>query len=251
MALRALLWDVDGTLAETERDGHRRAFNRAFAEAGLPVHWDAQTYGRWLGISGGYERIQAQLVALEGSAPEPQRVAALQAAKQAHYSDLLAAGGLQLRPGVAALLQEARQAGLTQAIVTTSARSAVRALMDHLLGPLETAFAFWVCGDDVRRKKPDPEAYALAVEHLHERGLVDAPHELLVLEDSANGLAAAGAAGLSCLLTLSHYTSPDACGGWDGASAVVSGLGPGATVLQGPPCHEGSITLSYLQALRG
>jgi hypothetical protein len=249
VALRALLWDVDGTLAETERDGHRVAFNRAFAGADLPVCWDQDSYARWLGISGGHERIQAQLALLEGTPPEPQRVADLQTAKQHHYQQLLAGGALQLRPGVADLLQEAHRAGVVQAIVTTSGRQAVQGLVDHLLGPLNQAFAFWVCGEDVRHKKPDPEAYGLAYERLSREGHVSAADELLVIEDSAHGLSAARSAGLPCLLTLSHYGGSDRQLDWGTARAVVSELGPAAQVLQGPPCHQGQITLSYLQAL--
>ena len=250
VALRALLWDVDGTLAETERDGHRRAFNRAFGDAGLPIRWDQDSYADWLRISGGHERIRAQLEAHEGTSPETQRVTALQAAKQRHYQQLLAEGGLQLRPGVADLLAEAHRAGLVQVIVTTSGRRAVQALMDHLLGPLSQVFRFWVCGEDVRHKKPHPEAYRLALERLCDQGAISDPDQLLVLEDSAHGLSAAAAAGLSCLLTLSHYGARDSQTGWGAASAVVSELGPAARVLQGPACHQGQITLSYLQLLQ-
>lgn len=250
MALRALLWDVDGTLAETERDGHRCAFNRAFAEAGLPISWDQNTYGRWLHISGGHERIRAQLEALEGTPPDRQRVAALQAAKQGHYQRLLAEGDLQLRPGVADLLQEAHRAGLVQLIVTTSGREAVQALMTHVLGSLEAVFLFWVCGEDVRHKKPHPEAYQRACERLRVEGHINACDQLLVLEDSANGLAAAQAAGLPALLTLSHYGAQDRQAGWSAASAVVSELGAAAEVLKGPACQQGQITLSYLQLLQ-
>lgn len=247
--LRALLWDVDGTLAETERDGHRPAFNRAFAEAGLPLHWDPQIYGRWLAISGGRERIAAQLRELEGHAPQPQRVEALQAAKQHHYRSLMQQGSLQLRPGVADLLREAHQAGLCQVIVTTSSRAAICALMDHLLGPLQEVFRFWVCGDDVGSKKPHPEAYEQALQWLCSGGRVADPAELLVIEDSDNGLRAARAAGLACLVTCSHYGSLESLADRTMAAAVVSQLGSPARVLHGPACQGEQITLSYLQAL--
>ena len=247
MALRALLWDVDGTLAETERDGHRLAFNRAFAEAGLPIHWDAATYGHWLGISGGCERISAQLQDLEGRAPAQQRVADLQAAKQRHYRELVAAGTLQLRPGVGALIKEAQRAGIVQAIVTTSGRPAVQALAEHLLGPLQDAFSFWICGEDVSVKKPHPEAYRLASATLCARGLADSAADVLVIEDSRHGLMAARGAGLACVVTLGHY-SPGTLQDLQPA-AVVSQLGPGGSVLHGPPCHRPAITLSYLQVL--
>ena len=247
MALRALLWDVDGTLAETERDGHRCAFNQAFAEAGLPIHWDEATYGRWLRISGGRERIAAQLEALEGRAPDPTRVEALQAAKQYHYSALVAGGRVQLRPGVVALVEEAQRAGLTQVIVTTSGRSAVSALADQLLGPLQSAFRFWVCGEDVRRKKPDPEAYRQASARLVQQGAAAGLAEMLVIEDSRQGLAAARAAHLACLVTLSTY-SQESLQDLE-PTAVVSQLGAGAEVRHGPPCQMPTITLSYLQTL--
>ncbi|QNI70185.1 HAD-IA family hydrolase [Cyanobium sp. NS01] len=244
MALRALLWDVDGTLAETERDGHRVAFNRAFAEAGLPLHWQEGDYGRWLEISGGHERLRFALTELEGEPPEPERVRALQVCKQRHYTSLLAAGGLGLRPGVAELVAEARAAGLAQAIVTTSGRQALQGLEQQLLGSMGPAFSLRLCGEDVARKKPDPEAYQRAVTAL---GWPAA--DLLAIEDSPQGLAAATAAGLPCLLTLSHYSRPLPLERFASARAVVSGLGADAMVLRGPPCQAGRITLSYLQSL--
>ena len=122
---QALLWDVDGTLAETELDGHRCAFNRAFAEAGLPWHWDVELYQRLVRISGGRERIRAFLSEVEGTPPDPERVERLQSAKQRHYNALVAAGELRLRPGVERLMRSAAEQGLRQAIVTTSSRSAV------------------------------------------------------------------------------------------------------------------------------
>jgi len=244
MALQALLWDVDGTLAETERDGHRQAFNRAFAEAGLPLRWDERRYGELLAISGGRERIAAALEAAEGRAPEPLLVADLQARNQVHYAALVAAGELRLRPGVAALIREAAEAGLAQVIVTTSGRPAVTALARHLLGPLAEHFRFWVCGDDVAHKKPDPEAYRRAL-----AGLGIAAGEALALEDSLNGLEAASAAALACLLTLSHYGAAEDLDRYGRARSVVSQLGEGGAVLRGPACRQPRITLSYLQQL--
>ncbi len=244
MVLQALLWDVDGTLAETERDGHRLAFNRAFADAGVPLHWDAARYGELLAISGGRERITAALEAAAGTAPDSALVADLQARKQRHYVSLVAAGELRLRPGVAPLITEAAAAGLAQVIVTTSGRAAVTTLVDHLLGGLAGCFRFWVCGDDVARKKPDPEAYQLALDQL---GLPAAA--ALALEDSGNGLAAADRAGLACLVTRSHYGAAEPPRRFRAARAVVSQLGTGATVLRGPACQGQAITLSYLQDL--
>ena len=105
--LRALLWDVDGTLAETERDGHRIAFNAAFREASIALHWDAEEYGNRLAITGGKERIAAALNQLRGIAPDRAELERLQAAKQLHYSALVEAGAIQLKPGVAAMIAAA------------------------------------------------------------------------------------------------------------------------------------------------
>ncbi|SBO41953.1 HAD-IA family hydrolase [Cyanobium sp. NIES-981] len=244
MALRALLWDVDGTLAETERDGHRVAFNQAFREHGLPIHWDPDAYGRWLEISGGHERLRACLHASEGREPAEPRVVALQASKQRHYGTLVASGVLSLRPGVAELIAEAQAAGLRQALVTTSGQQALASLEQHLLGERSGAFAFRICGEDVTRKKPDPEAYHGALERL---GLPAS--EVLVIEDSPPGLAAAAAAGLPCLLSLSHYSHLLPLQTFAAARAVVTGLGPDASVVRGPACQSGRITLSYLERL--
>jgi HAD superfamily hydrolase (TIGR01509 family) len=244
MPLRALLWDVDGTLAETERDGHRVAFNRAFREHGLPIHWDADGYGRWLEISGGHERLRACLRACEGQEPAAARVAALQASKQRHYGRLVDSGVLGLRPGVEALIGEAARAGLRQGVVTTSGRQALASLERALLAPQSGAFAFRICGEDVACKKPDPEAYHLALARL-----ALPAEQVLVLEDSPQGLAAAVAAGLPCLLTLSHYSRRLPLAAFDAARAVVSGLGSAASVLRGPACQSAGITLSYLERL--
>lgn len=244
MALEALLWDVDGTLAETERDGHRRAFNRAFAEASIPIHWDAATYADWLAISGGAERIRAALLALDGVDPPPEQVSRLHWRKQLHYSELVASGVLQLRSGVNSLLVQARAAGLRQVIVTTSGRRAVGALLEQLLPAGEPLFAFWVCGEDVTRKKPHPEAYSLAAERLDLP-----PARMLAIEDSVAGLEAARAAGVPCLISRSHYGGLEPLERFSAARAVLSGFGPAAQVLAGPACPAGPVTLSYLQAL--
>jgi len=245
MGFAGLLWDVDGTLAETERDGHRRAFNRAFSQAGLSVHWDVDGYGDLLAIAGGAERIGAYLTRLEGESPDPLRVAALHASKQGHYAALVEEGELVLRPGVSALIEAAASAGLRQAIVTTSGREAVDALVKQLLSDQLGAFDVWVCGGDVARKKPNPEAYQLALELLQ----LD-PREALAIEDSSAGLTAALGAGLPCVVSLSQYTTLEPVGRFAGAGAVVDQLGEGAQVLLGPPCQDGRITLSYLELLR-
>ncbi len=246
--LRALLWDVDGTLAETELEGHRLAFNRAFADLGLPWHWDTETYLKLLAISGGRERLAAFLTQAEaGKEPLPSLLDALVTAKQAHYARLVAAGELGLRPGVARLIREARDAGLTQAIVTTSSRQAVEALANGVLGELRQAFGFWICGEDVTAKKPDPQAYRLALARLG-----SGAERLLALEDSGNGLAAASGAGLACLVSLSQPSARESPACFADARAVVDSLGDEArplTLLQGPACPEGRVSLAWLEML--
>lgn len=244
-SLQALLWDVDGTLAETERDGHRSAFNRAFAEVGVDLHWDPERYGELLAVTGGRERITAALRELRGHAPDPAEVEALQTAKQRHYAELVEAGELVLKPGVAELMRQAAEAGLCQAIVTTSGRAAVEALARRCLGDLAELLELWVCGGDVGRKKPDPEGYHLALARL------DLPASAaLALEDSGNGLRAAVGAGLGCVITLSHYGTLEPADTFDAALAVVEGLGAAGRVARGPACGPDGVTLSYLQQLR-
>lgn len=250
-ALSALLWDVDGTLAETEFEGHRVAFNRSFEAAGLPWRWDRATYAGLLAVGGGHERITAFLEQVEGRTPERDRVEALQRRKQAFYAELVRQGGLALRPGVARLVGEAAAAGLRQAIVTTSGRSAVQAVLEGAPPALGRAFAFWVCGDDVARKKPDPEAYRLALRQLDMTGGAK-QGGVLVLEDSPAGLAAASGAGLPCLVCLSAATREEPASRFSAARAVIESLeAPGGrvSVHRGPPCPEGRVTLSWLERL--
>ncbi|WP_216903499.1 HAD-IA family hydrolase [Synechococcus sp. CCY 9618] len=247
VALSALLWDVDGTLAETEFEGHRVAFNRCFAAAGLPWRWDRSTYGRLLAVSGGRERITAFLRRMEGREPDPRRVEELQEHKQAIYGELVRQGGLALRPGVERLVREAAAAGLRQGIVTTSGRSAVEALLEGAPQSVTRAFGFRICGDDVKRKKPNPEAYRLALQQLDL-----APRTVLVLEDSRAGLAAASGASLPCLVCLSDATRSDPAAAFAAARAVIDNLEErrGEIVVhRGPPCPGPQVTLSWLERL--
>jgi len=203
--LRALLWDVDGTVAETERDGHRVAFNEAFELAGLPWHWDVAHYGRLLEITGGRERLLADMAERVGAPLRPEDREALarhlHGLKNEGYARLVNAGGIAARPGVLEVMAAARAAGLRQAIVTTTSRSNVQALLGKLLGAdWQAMFDAVCCGEDTLRKKPDPEVYHLAV---HQLGL--APAEALAIEDSSPGARAAAAAGVPLLLRPSVY----------------------------------------------
>lgn len=225
----ALLWDVDGTLAETERDGHLVAFNQAFAEAGLAWHWSDDHYRALLQVTGGRERILHDM-ALRSAGPEPgddevpageaareSLALSLHQAKNRIYAERVAEGLIPLRPGVLALFDACRDQGIPMAITTTTTRASVAALLGRHLGPAWVdRFATLVCAEDVERKKPDPAVFLIAVDRL---GL--APARALAIEDSPNGVKAARAAGCPVIVTRSVYFAEDAI---DGALAVGPGL---------------------------
>lgn len=204
--LQALIFDVDGTLADTERDGHRVAFNAAFRQAGLGWHWDVAAYGELLAVTGGKERIMRYI---QRSQPDwltqpdlAERVRTLHDLKTAHYLRLVASGQTPLRPGVATILAAARAAGLQLAIATTTRLENVNQLLTATLGAEAiTWFAVIGAGDVVAEKKPAPDIYYWVLERLHR-----APEQCLALEDSAAGLAAARAAGVPTVITLNEYT---------------------------------------------
>ena len=203
--LRALLWDVDGTIAETEGDGHRVAFNRAFAQAGLAWRWDLPRYGALLEVSGGRERLLHDMAPRPDAPPDPAAretlARHLHRIKTAHYARIVAEGGISARPGVLRVMAECAQAGIAQAIVTTTSRANVEALFPGLLGPAwQPRFAAIVCAEDAPLKKPHPQAYAVALARLG----ID-PAEALAIEDSPNGLQAAAAAGVPCCITRSLF----------------------------------------------
>ncbi|MDP2008470.1 MAG: HAD-IA family hydrolase [Rubrivivax sp.] len=219
--LKALLWDVDGTLAETERDGHRVAFNLAFEALGLPWRWSVTDYGPLLKVTGGRERLLHDMATRRDaphSAQEREALAReLHSRKNVFYAGLVDAGGIHARPGVLRLMDECRREAVSMAIVTTTSTSNIEALAARMLGPQWRGwFATLVCAEDAPRKKPDPQAYLLALSRL---GVV--PQEAFALEDSPGGLAAARAAGVRCGITRSAYFA-DAV--FDGADWVRSDL---------------------------
>lgn len=220
-SLKALLWDVDGTLAETERDGHRVAFNLAFEACGLSWQWDEARYGELLRITGGRERLLGDMASrsdapvLAGEREELARKLHMQ--KNKIYADLVREARLPLRDGVLSLLQQCRSRGCLMGIVTTTSRSNVAALLEvHLGESWQDWFQVIVCGEDVQAKKPDPEAYLCALQALN----LD-PLDAVALEDSPGGVAAAEAAGIPVVVTLSSYFADATI---DGAIAIGPGL---------------------------
>jgi HAD superfamily hydrolase (TIGR01509 family) len=229
----ALVFDCDGVLADTERYGHLPAFNQTFEEFGLPVRWSEEQYGRKLQIGGGKERMASLLTgdfvreAGLPDDPEGQReaVAGWHKRKTAIYKEMVAQGRLPARPGITRIISEALDAGWRVAVASTSAEESVRAVVEHVTSPDQAKRIPVFAGDVVPAKKPDPGIYQLVVGEL---GLDR--DQTLVIEDSRNGLLAAVAAGLACLVTVNGYTRDERFGE---AVMVVSELGdPGADPIE-------------------
>jgi HAD superfamily hydrolase (TIGR01509 family) len=222
----ALIFDCDGVLADTERYGHLPAFNQTFEEFGLPVRWSEDEYGVKLAIAGGKERMASlltddfvQRAGLPTDA-EGQRAALADwhKRKTALYTEMVAAGRLPGRPGVARVVAETLDAGWTLGVASTSAEPSVRAVLEHVVGPEQMArFALVLAGDVVEKKKPAPDIYELAVSKLGAD-----PADTLVIEDSRNGMLSAVGAGLTCLVTVNGYTEHE---DFTDAALVVSSLG--------------------------
>ncbi len=223
----AAVFDVDGTLIDGDRRAQRTAFNQAFAAFDLPDRWDRRTYGRLLAVNGGRPRLEHYLRA-EGWDPDrAERWAArLHAEKNRRYARLVTAGEVTVRPGARRLLTELADLGVPLGVATAGSGERVRSLLDRLFGP--DRFAAVVTADDVPTRKPDPAAYHRILERL----AVD-PARTVAVEDSGDGLRAAVAAGLVCLVVTNVYTRGDDL---TGAALVVDSFGDGspATVAAGP-----------------
>ncbi len=220
--LKAVLFDVDGTLADTERDGHRPAFNAAFKEFNLSWHWDVPLYGELLQVTGGKERIRFYMEKYQsdelGQSDLDAWIAGLHKAKTRHFKALMERGEIPLRPGVRRLIHELRDRDIRIAIATTTTPENVTYLLQSTLGD-DAAGLFEVigAGDIVPQKKPAPDIYFWVLDQLQLK-----PSQCIAIEDSENGLQAARAAGLATLITVNHYTLQQ---NFTDAVAVLSDLG--------------------------
>ena len=234
--IRAIVFDVDGTMAETE-ELHRRAFNEAFAERGLGWIWDRPTYARLLATTGGRERIAAHASSLGMTVD----AASIHRCKTDIYNRLLRDGGIELRPGIAALIGHARAIGLSLAIGTTTSRPNVVSLLDVTLGAGSASQFSSICtGEDVSAKKPDPEVYHLVLAELELKG-----SECMCIEDSRNGLLAALAAGMPTVVTPSLYSAGE---DFSGATQIVQRL---PDSLPAPPMPHAFLDGAPVHAILG
>jgi HAD superfamily hydrolase (TIGR01509 family) len=248
--IKAIFFDQDGVIIDTERDGHRVSFNETFQEFGFTFEWGVDEYHELLRISGGKERMKHYLQTKGFGKPVPpdeadDLIARMHKRKTALFIDMVESGRLPLRPGIHRFLREAVAAGLKLAVCTTSSEKAAHAIAYQILKDIP--FEVVLAGDVVSKKKPDPEIYNLA---LAKTGL--GPDDVLVVEDSRNGVLAGKAAGIRVLATTNVYTEKEDL---SPADAIVTCLGdPGgekAVLKKGPESllREGLVTIEGVRRL--
>ena len=240
MTIKAIIFDVDGTLADTE-EGHRKSFNKAFAECGLDWNWDVALYDKLLKVTGGKERIkhfvQTRLPDFRTPADYDNFVKNLHAVKTRHYTQMLSEGLIPLRPGIKQLMVDACNAGIRLAIATTTTPENVTALLQPALGADgESWFEVIGCGDIVPHKKPAPDIYVWVLEKM---GLSAA--DCIALEDSENGLRSSLAAGIKTFVTINQYTRNQ---NFNGAEAVFDDLSDVSSFyrMAGLPLHKQQVS---------
>ncbi len=246
---QALFFDMDGVIIDTEKDGHRVAFNKAFKDFGYDVTWDVEEYGKLIRISGGKERMKHYLATTgfgQEIAPDAvdEIIRALHKHKTEIFVDLIQSGSLALRPGIHRLMKEANDNNVPICICTTANQKAAQAVVEHSLADVHFAHIF--AGDVVARKKPAPDIYLLALE----KTAAD-PKKCIVVEDSRNGMLAGCAAGIKVVVTTSIYTSGE---DFTEASIVVSSLGDtegerGQLSRGTLPDYDGVLSLSMIGTL--
>jgi HAD superfamily hydrolase (TIGR01509 family) len=218
--IKAVFFDQDGVIIDTERDGHRVSFNMAFREFGFSDEWSVDYYHELLQIAGGKERMKHHWKTKGFSKPLTEEeidslVKDMHKRKTALFVELIESGKLPLRPGIHRFMKEAMDAGLKIAVCTTSNEQAAKAITGKVLSDIK--FDLVLAGDVVSKKKPDPEIYNLALSKLDLN-----PDEVFVVEDSKNGVAAAKAAGLKTVVTTNSYTEKEDVSTGD---VIVSSLG--------------------------
>lgn len=251
--LQALIFDVDGTLADTERDGHRVAFNAAFDEYGVNWNWGVDTYGELLAVTGGKERMhyfyenypEARNIADDFKLRLDELIPELHKAKTQHYMELLSTGAIPLRPGVERLLHEARARKLRLAIATTTTPENVTSLLEHTLGREAIDwFEVIAAGDIVPAKKPAPDIYTYALEQMQLE-----PDACLAFEDSSNGIRSSQGANLTTIITTNDYTHDH---DFSGAALILDQMGEpeqAFNVLAGDVYGNSHLNCDLLQQL--
>ncbi|MDR0641833.1 MAG: HAD-IA family hydrolase [Treponema sp.] len=250
MNLRALLFDCDGVLAETERDGHRVAYNRAMKSLGIDAQWQADEYGELVLISGGKERLKYYFEKDRAKFPDDkfgtELIQKIYVEKTAIFKEMVNRGDMPPRPGIARIVEEAHGAGILLFVCSTSHRESVEALLKKNYG--EQVFSWFTelfCGDVVAKKKPAPDIYLLAK---NKYGLD--PACCCVIEDSRNGLLAAKAAGMRCLITKSYYTRHEDFSEADGVASSLGDPGGEEALICGGRLRK-DLTYISLEDIRG
>ena len=231
--LKAFISDVDGTLADTERDGHRVAFNQAFDELGINWNWDVETYGKLLAVTGGKERMKFYATDFLNNENLQENLDAIipdiHQAKTRHYMELLSTGAIPLRPGVERLIHEARERDFRISIATTTTPENVTSLLEHTLGKESIDwFEVIAAGDIVPAKKPAGDIYDYTLKEMK----LDAD-ECIAFEDSHNGILSSLDANLETIITINDYTKEH---DFSGARIVLNQMGEpdnAFTILQG------------------